>query len=98
MNPAHTLVPMLIGLLVSLLTGALKLVPGLKSQPWHNAAIRLLAAVLAVGVSAGVAYSQGTLQAFDWPTVLPVLGDAVAGLFAAFGLYHLAAPKKADPA
>lgn len=95
MTATHTLVPAVIGALVTVLTGALKLVPGLKSQPWHNAAIRLAAAVLAVAVAAGMAYANGQLQTFDWPTVLPILGDAIAGLLAAFGLYHLADTKKA---
>lgn len=94
MNPTHTLVPVIIGTLVTLLTGALKLIPGLKAQPWHNAAIRLLAAVLAVALAAGMAYANGQIAAFDWPTVLPILGDAVAGLLAAFGLYQLADTKK----
>ena len=88
------LVPTLIGFLVSLLTGGIKMIPGFKAAPWHSAAVRLLAAVLAVGIAAGMAYSQGHLAAFDWATVLPVIGDAVAGLLAAFGLYHLATPAK----
>ncbi len=91
MNP--TLDP-LVGLLVAVLTGIIKMVPGVKAQPWHNAALRLVAVVLSVGLVAALAWQQGRLNTFDWPSVGPVLGDAFLAFLAATGWYTLATPKK----
>ncbi len=89
MNPT---VDALAGVFVALLTGGLKLFPGLKDHPWHNAVIRLAAVALSVALVAGIAHSQGRLATLDWPTVLPVLGDALVAFLAATGVYHLTPP------
>ena len=91
MNPT---IDILTGLIVAAITGALKLIPSLKAQPWHNALIRLVAAVLSVGLVAGLAWQQGHLNTFDWPSVGPVIGDAFVAFLAATGWYTLATPKK----
>lgn len=90
MNPT---VEILAGVFVAALTGALKLIPGLKAQPWHNAALRLAAVVLSVAVVAAMAWQQGKLATLEWATIAPVLGDAFVAFLAATGVYTLATPK-----
>ena len=89
-------IPTIAAVVTSVATAGVKIIPGVKDAPWHNAALRLFAVVIAIAVVLGAHRAQGTLGAFAWHDAWSLLGEALLAFLGATGLFVLT-PKKEKP-